>query len=125
MYRMHLRLRNCQFDARSWAKAPGCDDLLLQGFGKGAGWGRQVSKYQSLSKSASLGIPKSTEGRLPWGLCWGDYLSWLSWELRRPDDRKDAGQERRLLAIGAVLGGSSRAEEAAWIGGMESRHQAH
>ena len=48
-------------------------------------------------------------------------------ELRRLATRvKDARQARRLLAIAAVLDdGSSREEEAAGIGGMESRHQAH
>ena len=44
---------------------------------------------------------------------------YTSGELRRVAQRaKDAGQARRLLAIAAVLDGSSR-EEAARLGGMD------
>ena len=46
-------------------------------------------------------------------------MDFTSGEVRRlAQQAKDAGQARRLLAIAAVLDGSSR-EEAARLGGME------
>src|SRR5262249_11050300 len=80
-----------------------------------------------LSKSHSLGIPESAAklfkvasgGSFAMGTAIAVLRDYSSRELRRLATRvKDARQARRLLAIAAVLDGSSR-EEAAKIGGMD------
>ena len=72
-----------------------------------------------------VGIPilggdsQRNDAKVEWrAVCHGDRAGGLFRPgASSPGDGKDAGQARRLLAIAAVLDGSSR-EEAARIGGM-------